>query len=650
MRKFTLFVVAAGTLAVTLVAIASASHSTSRGAAITPTAEKAYPWLAPGVTPAGTAENNWAYPRADYMGTNYSMLKQINTGNVGNLKMAWQKSFMGPALASTVQGAPIVVSGKGKNLPIESGTMLLSTNKGAVALNPVTGETLWSYVGPGAPNGALATFGGNAARASSFGRGLYYIGQQDGSVTALNAKTGAPVWTAQVSAAGGFAGHVSLTSPFTVFYEDGKNGMVITAPNNGDSPLRGHLDAYDAKTGNLIWRWWTTPDPTQFPFILTWSNPAEAALGGAAVWNDPSIDPQLGMIFTGTGNAYPYTGRQPGKNLWTESLVGLDLKTGSLKWYYQAVHHDNWDYDCPTPTILFNMTMKGKMVPGIVGSCKTGYLYELDRRNGHPIFPIPEVPVPDLNGGKGAALNNTWPTQPIPTGGAASLLTHCMTAEQAADHLGASYPIAPNGLPMKLTCPFAPEYSDAYYVWGPFYGLGGTDYPRMAYDPTTQNVYACANVTTYATANRSPTDYHLLAITSGSVASKGWTGSVTAVNMATNTMMWQQKWFAEKDGACYNGVMATAGGLLFGASKGQSTASVATMAAAGVDYGGSMYAWDSKTGKVLWTWKNVDYIQASGPITYSINGKQYVTNYLEGKAPATPGSVGTRDLLTTFAL
>src|SRR3954453_15038868 len=157
MRKFTLFVVAAGTLAVTLVAIASASHSTSRSAAITPTAEKAYPWLAPGVTPAGTAENNWAYPRADYMGTNYSMLKQINTGNVGNLKMAWQKSFMGPALASTVQGAPIVVSGKGKNLPIESGTMLLSTNKGAVALNPVTGETLWSYVGPGAPNGALAT-------------------------------------------------------------------------------------------------------------------------------------------------------------------------------------------------------------------------------------------------------------------------------------------------------------------------------------------------------------------------------------------------------------------------------------------------------------------------------------------------------------
>ena len=120
--------------------------------------------------------------------------------------------------------------------------------------------------------------------------------------------------------------------------------------------------------------------------------------------------------------------------------------------------------------------------------------------------------------------------------------------------------------------------------------------------------------------------------------------------MANNTQSWQVKWYAEKDGSCYNGVMATAGGLLFAASKGVSTASVANLAAAGVDYGGTFYALDSKTGKTLWSWKNVDQIQASGPITYSINGKQYVTNYMEGKAPSTPGSVGTRDLLTTFSL
>jgi glucose dehydrogenase len=649
MRRLMFLVVAAGLFAVTLVALATASHAAQRAAKITPTAEAVYPWLAPGVTPAGTTDNNWAFPNGDLMNTDYSMLKQINTSNVGNLKLAWQKSFFGPNFAGLTEGAPIVVSGANKNLPLDTGTMFLSAAKGAVALDPVTGNILWKYVGPNRDANTEYVQLAPSARAVSFGKGLLFVGQQDGSIVALNGKTGAPIWTAQVSGAGTFAGHVSLSSPFTTFYDNGKDGLVFAAPNYGDAPMRGHLDAYNARTGDLVWRWWTTPDPTQLPYILTWANPAEAALGGAAVWNNPSVDPQLGMVFTGTGNAYPETGRQPGKDLWTESLIALDVNTGALKWYYQAIHHDEWDYDCPTPTILFNMRLGGKFVPAFAGSCKTAYVYELNRVNGRPIFKIPEVPVPDLSGGKGAALDNTWPTQPEPTGGAAQLVIHCPTPEQAAAAIP-TFPTAPDGKPIVPTCMFAAPYYNQYNLWGPYWAYGGTDYPRMAYSPQTSDLYVCANVTLISLATVSPTDYHFLRVSGGNQSSNGWTGSVSALNMTNNKLDWQVKYDAQHDGACYNGIISTAGGLVFAASQGVSTASVSTLAAQGVDYGGTFYAYDAKTGKQLWAYKNVDQLQASGPITYMIKGKQYVTEYMEGKAPATPGSVGTRDLLTTFSL
>jgi glucose dehydrogenase len=597
---------------------------------------------------AGTAGDDWPYPMGDLANTDYSPLTQIDTGNVSRLHRVWQVSFDGPAYSAPVEGAPIVVAGAGKNLPLESGTMFLSTRRGAVALDPATGRTIWSYSGPAPGNGAASLVSGWSARMQAYGRGLLFAGRQDGSIVALNGKTGAPVWTAAVSAAGSFAGHAGYTSPWTIFYDDGRDGLVFSAPNNGDSPLRGHLDAYDAKTGVLVWRWWTTPDPKQVPYILTWSNPAEAAVGGAAVWSGVAIDPGLGRLYTATGNPYPYTGRQPGKDLWSDSIVSLDLHTGALRWYFQLVHHDIWDFDCSTPPVLFDLRRGGRSVPALAGSCKTGYVYELDRRNGHPIFPIPEVRVPDLSHGRGAALNNTWPTQPEPQGGAAKLLIHCPTAAQARAAIP-GFPRAPNGTPILRTCPFAPPFNDAYLLWGPFWELGGTNYPRMSFDPQTGELYVCANVTMFATENVSPADYHLQTIATGSVASGGWTGSVSALNMTTNRLDWQVRYDARNDGACYSGVLSTAGGLVFVASKGVSTAPVPVLAGRGVAYGGTLYAYDARTGNELWAYRNVDQIQAP-PVTYAVNGRQYVVEYLEGKGPRTPGSVGRRDLLTAFAL
>src|SRR5207248_326345 len=126
-------------------------------------------------------------------------------------------------------------------------------------------------------------------------------------------------------------------------------------------------------------------------------------------------------------------------------------------------------------------------VPILAFGGKNGYLYELNAKNGHPIFPIPEVPVPDLNGGKGAALNNTWPTQPEPTGAAGQLIPHCPTADFVSTALFNGGPlVAPNGTSIVPTCPYAPPYNDKYLAWGPSF-WGGVDYERDSYNPLTND-------------------------------------------------------------------------------------------------------------------------------------------------------------------
>ncbi len=323
MRRLLFLVVATGLLGATVVALATASH-TAKSAAPSTLAETAWPWEAKGSIPAGTTDNNWEHGKGDLGDTQFSYLKQINTGNVASLKVAWANSYAAPDYSGGIQGSPIVVSGKNKNLPMESGTMFLSAAKGIVAIDPSTGKVLWQYIGPnpkpntpgGAPAAQLQY--GNTTKAISYCNGEITTGQQDGSIAAINSKTGAPIWTNQVSAVSEFAGHTGQTSPVTdcdPTAGPNQDGLVFGGPNGSSSPLRGHMDAIDLKTGQLVWRWFTTPDPTQLPYILTWGNPAEAALGGGGTWGSSSIDQGLGLICSETGNAYAQLGRQPGDEL-----------------------------------------------------------------------------------------------------------------------------------------------------------------------------------------------------------------------------------------------------------------------------------------------------------------------------------------------
>jgi alcohol dehydrogenase (cytochrome c) len=272
-------------------------------------------YLPAGVTPAG---KNWISGEGDESNSRFSTLSQVNSSNVQNLHVVWNAQFNDPTIQFTPEGQPICCP---------NNMMYLAYQTGVVAVDPATGNTLWNYVGPYTPPIAGQRVHVDEPRDTSYSAKLNYIfaGQQDGSIVALNAKTGAPVWTVQVTGAGGYGAVTGAESaPFTQYYDDGGDGIVLSAPNGGESPFRGHLDAYDAKTGKLVWRTWTLPDPSQVPYILTWGNPAEAATGGAADWSIPAVDPQLGTVVFGTGNPFPETGRAPGSDLWTESIMAVD--------------------------------------------------------------------------------------------------------------------------------------------------------------------------------------------------------------------------------------------------------------------------------------------------------------------------------------
>ncbi len=569
--------------------------------------------------------------------------------------------------SSKPETQPLVVGpGRGvTNLPTIP-AMFMGTNHGLVALDPTNGDIVWAYKGARSKAGALLPGYASAtgARAISYGDGMVFGGQQDGSLVAVDARTGAAVWTIDTEAAGTAAegGVYSDSNPWSVFdparatsWSSGSQlgkDLVVAAPNGGESPLRGHFDAYDARTGQLVWRTWTTPDPTQIPFILSWGNPAEAATGGSAAWSLPAIDNQLASIYFGTGNEYPEFGSSPGKKLWTDSLMSVSLRTGALRWYFQTIHHEEWDLDVANPPVRIDPIIDGKRIPLVAVGGKSGYLYVLNARNGGriPNFAIPEVAVPDINQGAGQALNNTWPTQPEPTGGAGHILPHCMTAAEGA-MLIPGYPTAPNGTPIIPTCQYAPPTAAAYNLMYPA-ETGGINWNREAYDPATNDLYVCASISAQGRENLSSTNPDQQSIgPPGLIAG----GTITALDISTNKIDWQVRIPPPftypggpdiRNGTCFSGDLTTAGGLVFVAENVGSFTEGTPRPIPGV-----LFAFDARTGKQLWRWKNSEgsVIRAQA-MTYMANGKQYIAVMATSPNQGPNATTSPTDHLTVFSL
>ena len=389
---------------------------------------------------AGDREGWLTYGR-DYGNQRFSPLDQIQTGNVQRLRPAW---IFKSGVNATFQATPIVVDG----------VMYLSLPfNHVVALDAANGKELWRYQHKRRTDKMCC---GPANRGVAVAYGKVFLGTVDARLIALDQKSGKPVWDvplvehtageterteqlaaddplrkARVSGSTGvgasmaplaFRGKVIIGITgvgFGLHLDADRPGAPVGAVVGiaGQSQRAGFYAAFDAQTGHKLWQFdstssskWegeyraTTPDGAALERDIPQEKAAAARYrdawkrGGGSAWTTPAVDPQLGLVFVGVGNPSPQMDdvTRPGDNLYTVSLVALDVETGALRWYYQQVPHDMWGYDVASPPLLIDVQDGGANVPAVAQAGKTGWLYVLDRRNGRLLYKS-EAFVPQSN-------------------------------------------------------------------------------------------------------------------------------------------------------------------------------------------------------------------------------------------------------------
>jgi len=541
--------------------------------------------------PAFTSGDLLATPGADWIANGgsinnerYSSLNQINSSNASGLKEAWHIHLNGSGKAAkySAEATPLVYKG----------VMYIATgNDDVFALDAETGQQLWMYLSHIDKTINTACCGWDN-RGVALADGKVFVAQLDGNLVALDQVTGSLLWKVPVF---NWKEGVTLTSA-PLYY----NGVVYVGSTGGEFGFRGSITAYDASNGNFLWRFYAVPQPGDIGG-QTWAPGALGfATGGATVWNTPSVDPSRNMIVFSTGNAAPWSGRGPGENLFTSSFVALNATTGQLMWWYQIVHHDIWDYDCPAPTVQFDISIGGTTRKAIAEACKTGWVYELDRTNGEPLIGINEVKVPQDK------RNNTWPTQPVPVG-------QPFSAQCAKKSKFTGKTAKISGVPVKVGCIWSP-YDDKHAAAFAPSAQGGSDWNPSSYNPNTHYLYVCAADSDIAQLGIAPaksSSTYLAGKAFFGILFGGfhfYKGQVTAMDVTTNKIAWT----ANYKSPCYSGTFTTNGSLVFAGQV-----------------NGEYDAFDASNGQKLWS-AQLDAGVAAPGMTYSVNGKQYVAIYAGG--------------------
>jgi alcohol dehydrogenase (cytochrome c) len=313
---------------------------------------------------AAEPTDQWITNGGSTMNERYSPLDQISTDNVADLKGVWRTHLRdsGTAAKYSAEGQPLVYDG----------VVYVPTGADDVfAVSVDSGKILWEYQAK-LDQKINTVCCGWLSRGVALGDGKVYIGQLDGQLVALDQRTGKVAWKTEV---GSWRKGFTLTHA-PLYYD----GMVIVGGSGGEFSIRGRVQAYDATTGKLKWRFHTIPGPGEVGHD-TWPSDNDAwKHGGAPVWQTPAVDPELGLLYFSTGNASPDLdgSKRAGDNLFAASIVAVDAHTGKYRWHYQQVHHDIWDYDGPSPVVLFDLDG----TKGIAQASKTGWLYLLDRATG----------------------------------------------------------------------------------------------------------------------------------------------------------------------------------------------------------------------------------------------------------------------------
>jgi glucose dehydrogenase/cytochrome c5 len=552
---------------------------------------------------------SWPSVGNDVGGTRYSTASQITAENVGELKPAYLAMLEAPGS----QG-----SGS-ENNPVESEGVIYasssSENPVLGAYDATTGKKIWQV---GAKQIGIAHVPPNiGTRGIAIGDGLVYVEEPGGVLAAFDQKTGKPAWKTLVNTQ-----HVYQYSQPTPVYWD---GMVYIGQSGSDivGGLRGFVKAFDAKTGKLAWIFHTLPKPGT-PGAETWASPSELKDGGGGVWTNPVIDPKLGLVYFPTGNPWPdIGGRGPGDEHYLDGVVALDLKTGKLRWFYQTTHHDEWDYDCAQPPVLWNQEVEGKSVNGLSIGCKNGYVYELDRETGKPVTPVKEEELSNAKTDPAAKAydeklgwkkaNGEPLTEPIPVD-AGEVTPHCADKSLLP-------PEAPDGKGFEYACAYLYFGKDHYTA-----GWNGTamDWEPTSYDPQLGYTYYCTNVGIHAAklkgfdakqSDNFKVFPQLYENGEGNGATEPRSGWFTALDLNDNKTAWQKRFPTGVE--CAAGSATTAGGLVFMS-----------------DSTGKLRAFESKTGKEVWSYSHKGLELHAPPVSYEVDGTQYVTvvGTLEGKA------------------
>lgn len=504
---------------------------------------------------------NWITNGGTVSNDRYSPLDEINDSNVKDLKAEWKHDLnSGTEAKYSHEAQPIVYDG----------IAYVPTGEDDVfAIDVETGEQKWKYEGNLDENISTVCCGWSS-RGVGIGEGKVFIGKLDGHMVALDQKTGKQVWDTTVSQWDVENGGIT-SAP--LYYD----GVVYTGITGGEFGVRGRLTALDADTGKEKWRFYTTAGPEEKAPCNegdgcntageSWAGDSYLT-GGAPLWQTPSIDPKLGMIYFTTGNANPDVdgSEREGANLFGSSFVALDLKTGEYKWHYQTVHHDIWDYDMPSPTVLFDAKIDGKNVPAIAQAAKTGWVYALDRKTGEPIWPVKETAVPQ------DPQQKTSKTQPIPQ--YAPFADHTVS-DKEFNAIKAQIEANPEGKGLKVLRPaddspeanvFSPPHLDGKSVTvitnGP---TGGTNWPPSSYNHDEHLIYVCGIDGVAGMYPSGVEEFEAGSVRLGSILTAlpfGSTpGHLSAVDADTGEIKWK---FDMEDGAsCYSGSVTTAGNLVF---------------------------------------------------------------------------------------
>jgi quinohemoprotein ethanol dehydrogenase len=497
--------------------------------------------------------DDWPMVAGDLGSTRYSSLSIIRRDNVSALGGAWFHKFEN----DPVRGTPVVVHGR----------MYVASTDHVSALDAKTGLEIWST--------KLSTATIGFYKGVTLGEGLVFVGLGDSRVVALDENTGQQIWSVKIGdATPPYGQYISGAPAYAA-------GLLLVGLANGDVPgVRGRLVALDAKTGMQVWRFNSISDRGG-KGSETWPQDRdEWRPGGGGIWITPAIDEELGLAYVPVGNATPQWGGEirAGNNLYTASIVALDLKTGELRWYFQVIHHDMWDSDLATPPILYDAVVGGKPRKAVGFVSTYGYLFMLDRKDGSPIWPIEERPVP-----QNARLHSAA-TQPFPVRGE-RVGNRCVTKDAI-----------PSGF--RALCEFDPVDYDMPNAMYPFATMRAAP---MAFDPTTRQFYGTGAVWPYWAKRLEDPRTWVQAWVPGVKRS----GILVALDSTTNKLAWQKfvPWQMHQNGS---GFIATAGKLLFHGNT-----------------DGNFDAYDEHSGERLWQFQTGS--SANQPAaTYAIDGVQYV--------------------------